>query len=130
MAVIAIGCFVIYAHDISKEAIFGSYSFVAAESNAYERILVEILAFAWLGFFLIVVPNRRILGCTTIGQNTLSVYLLHAFVVALIMKDNVLHYTQGVNLLISVGITVVILLVFGNNLVGKLFKLVFIRRKK
>ena len=69
--------------------------------------------------------NRKIPLLTTFGQNTLSVYLFHGFVVWYITARQRYFLTTPLRVLL---VTAAILAVFGNPLVGKGMKFLLSER--
>ncbi|MBQ6160023.1 MAG: acyltransferase family protein [Oscillospiraceae bacterium] len=118
------GCFVIKL-NVPPAALYGSYSYAAANSTAAVRILIGSCAVGWILFLFLVVPNRRFPFLTTIGQNTLAIYLPHGFLQRAISKHGIFHYSQFKNLLLAAVISCAILAFFGNKYVGRLFKKIF-----
>lgn len=116
------GAFLIYYLKVPSEALYGSYSYVAAKSSAVERILIGVTAFSWIAVLMAIVPNKRIALLTDIGQNTILIYLLHGFIWGLVWKYELLYYSQGINVLIAFLVSCIIVLLLGNKFVGKFFK--------
>ena len=87
-----------------------------------------MLALIWLFFFLLVLTpslDRKIPIMSTVGKNTLAVYLLHAFPVKLMD-----HFGLAADFtpLQTLATAVVILLVFGNDPIGRFFNKFFTGR--
>lgn len=79
----------------------------------------------WIFFFKKVFPQMQIKWISTIGKNTLPIFLMHGFFVKLIGKTGrVFLYSKYKNLGIAVVCTVGILALFGNRYFAKLFRLV------
>ncbi len=52
------------------------------------RIILSIAALCWIGVFLILTPNKKT-WLVTVGQNTLSVYVLHIVIRYIVMANGV-----------------------------------------
>lgn len=120
--------YLLYFCKLPKAAFYGSHSFETLGIDIATKIHIQVLACLWLAFFLLVLApnlNRKIPVVSTIGKNTLAVYLLHAFPVK-IME----HYELTANFtpLHTLAVAVVILLVLGSDLVGRFFNRVFTGR--
>lgn len=81
-------CVVILCRSsISNNMLYGSYSYAIPQYHAGIRIFLALIAFLWiLVFYSVVRPfvNVRIPLVTTLGQNTLPIFLLHGFIVRFI----------------------------------------------
>ena len=110
---------------IRPEVLYGSYPYTQLNYGPAERLFAGATAFCWIGFgCLVLLPmlRRRIPVLTALGQNTLPVYLLHGFVVRYIRHrlPGLLATPLGVLL-----VTLLLLAVFGNPLMGWAFRRVF-----
>ncbi len=77
--------FYLNTRHIDSKDFLGSEDY--ADVNAFlMRIVGWCMAFFWIMILLIWVPERRIPCLSRIGQNTMSVYLLHA-VILLVLKE-------------------------------------------
>ena len=123
--VIVVCSYFIIKLNVPTKALYGSYSYAASKSTAAMRMLIELCALSWILFLFLVVPNRKFCFLTTIGQNTLSIFLLHGFIQRLFSKYNIFLYSQFENLLLAVVIDCVILALLGNKYVGRIFKKIF-----
>ena len=113
---------------VPKKILYGSYSYSAAQSNAFIRTLLFIVAAAWIVVLLYAIPNKRIPLVSSLGKSTLPVFLLHGFVVrglSALRFFKVLGCPQWANLLIALGISVILCALFGNPLMRKLFAKLF-----
>lgn len=54
----------------------------------YVRILLSIVALCWIGVFLILMPKRKT-WLVSVGQNTLSVYILHIVIRYIVMANGI-----------------------------------------
>lgn len=105
--------------------LFGTYPYEQSGGNLWLRLLILGMAMVWMVLLLALSPNRRIPVITAIGQRTMPIYLLHAFVQRLLQKHQFFHFSPNRNLLAAFLITWVLLLVFSLKPIDKLFRRVF-----
>lgn len=110
---------------ITARMLYGSYPYASLGYSALVRLGSMAAALAWVAFLMLAVKpllSRKCPVITAIGQNTLSVYLLHGFVVRAIP-----HFfpTLLSSPLRVFAVLLAIVLVFGNPWTGKLFRTVF-----
>ena len=75
--------------------------------------------------------NKQLKVISTIGVNTLSIYLLHAFILKYIRyKQPIFIYTEVFNILIAIVLTIGILILFGNILTKNNIKRIYQEYKK
>lgn len=99
---------------ITKQMLYGSYSYQALNYGITHRLVIFLAAVIWLAFFLLTVKpliNKKLPVISMIGANTMPVYLLHAWVVKLIGKLQPEFIQSWV---FVIGVCVVCALVFGN----------------
>lgn len=119
------GYYIISSPEISRNVLYGSYSYEKGEYNVSTKLFLLLLGFIWIAFFLCVIPNKKIPFLSVLGQNTLSVFLLHGFLVRLAKKHMLFCYTEPENLLYSVILSITIICLFGNPWSAKWFQLIF-----
>lgn len=84
---------IVYLHahpEISARVLYGANPYSVTATGPLERLSAFILAAVWIVLSLFAVPNIRIPILSTVGKNTLSVYLLHVFVQRLFLKYGLL----------------------------------------
>ena len=113
------------AKGLSDRAFYGAYPYTDANGTLQNRMMLMAMAVVWIGFFLVVVKpalGKRIPLLTTLGQNTLPVFLLHASVIKWLPK-----YLPQLfqNRALVAATTGGVLLLFGNPWVGKVFRMLF-----
>lgn len=97
-----------------RNVLYSSYSY-EKESYAWtDRALLQLIAFAWIGGLFLIIPGRKLPVISMLGKNTLPIFLLHGFVIRLIGKERIFQYSEGENLWLALGITVGLVLLFGN----------------
>ena len=105
--------------------LYGSCSYEVLNYGPWERLFAGATALAWIGFGLLVLKpllHWPLPMLTALGQNTMSVFLLHGFVVRYIRhcQSGMLDTPMMVGL-----VTVLILACCGNPMVGKAFRSLF-----
>lgn len=118
-------CVCLLASDVSRNMLYGSYAYAKTGSTIWGRTMLLLIGFAWIVFLLGslgFILNRKLPLLTTLGQNTLPVFLLHGFVVRAIPR----FFPQWLrNPILILPLTLGILFLFGNPWVGKAFRLFF-----
>ena len=117
--IIAIYAVFLYFNKIPNGLLYGAVSYEKCDGTIVMRALLLIIAFCWILFLFVGLKpylNKRLFLITSIGQNTLPVFLLHGFVVKFlpIYLPDMLNYP-----LITVLLSFVLLLIFGNKLLNK-----------
>ena len=122
-----IGVSLLYLHkaDFPRDALFGSYPYENKGYSLPDRLMFVLIGLAWLGLLWKLftgVLDRHIPLLTTLGQNTLPVFLLHGFVIKAIPKR-----IPWANQLpgLALWLPILLLLLFGNPLIGKIFRTFF-----
>lgn len=115
----------IYLCNFPNTVFYGSSPYASGVRSMLSRLTVMSISLIWIVFFVYTLRpllQKRIPLLTALGQNTLPVYILHA--VAIMIIDGKLP--QLLSSFLSVIITTVgILLLFGNPLIGKIFRFLF-----
>lgn len=125
---VCFGCFYIWKNKkISAFALYGSCSYSAAGYNFISKLLLLLFAFFGIAFLFFVLfrSNRKVPVISSIGAHTMSVFLLHGFLVKLIGKYGFLGQDSGKNMLWVVLLTLVIMVVLGNPVSAGVFRKVF-----
>lgn len=118
-------CYVINTPEITKNVLYGSYSYEKAKYNPIIKTSLILIGFAWIAFLLLIIPNKKIPFVSVLGQHTISVFLLHGFFIRLAKKHNIFCYTEAENLLFAVILSVAIICLFGNPWSAKWFQRIF-----
>lgn len=117
--------YVIHTPEITRNVLYGSYSYEKAKYNILLKLFLTLLGFAWIAFLLLIMPNRKFPFLTILGQHTLSVFLLHGFLVRLAKKHKWFCYSEAENLLLAVILSITIIVLFGNPWSAKWFERLF-----
>ncbi|MBQ2369896.1 MAG: acyltransferase family protein [Peptococcaceae bacterium] len=129
IALMAIAVYVLLQDTaIKSHMMFGSYSYASGWYNASIRLQLLWIGMSWVMFFLFtLVPILRfkIPIVSTIGKNTLPVFLLHGFFMRYARAEGLFTQAAQGDLTQLVVCALVILMVLGNSLVAKVFPYVF-----
>lgn len=109
----------LYLSGITKNMLYGSYAY-SVGYGPVTRFFIMATAMLWIMAFLdlfLSKLNRSLPFLTSIGRNTLPVYLLHGFVVRIMGKYN----WDGDSFLVAALVTVLLTVGLGNPWVGRLF---------
>ncbi|MBK5246502.1 MAG: acyltransferase family protein [Peptostreptococcaceae bacterium] len=75
------------------------------------RIILSIAALCWIGVFLILTPKKKT-WLVTVGQNTLSVYILHIVIRYIVMANGIFNGQDGLTYLIILTLAVISVWIF------------------
>lgn len=118
----------IYICKLPNKAFYGSYPYDKIPADLIDRLIVICASFVWVVFFVKILRplmQRKIPLMTTLGQNTLPVYVLHAFVTKGISAKFPSLLSSPIYIIL---ITAAILCLFGNPFVGNIFRFLFSQR--
>lgn len=125
LLLISLGELYIIKTKVNKKILYGALCYVKAKGSVTDRAVFLLTAFGWILLLERIVPNKRIPVLSSLGQNTMPVYLLHGFVVCLAEKDKWFHFSQPVNFALTCLGAIMLLALFGNKYVGRLFHKIF-----
>lgn len=111
--------FILEKCNITGEMLYGSLSYKYGNYNAVLKLLIMVIAAAWIGMFVILMPNKRVPFLTEIGRYTMPVFLLHGFVVKQVNEIS----PAG-----AVGFSLVLVVLLGNRYANKIFEMIFTGR--
>ena len=117
--------YIITAPEITKNVLYGAYSYEKAHYHVGIKLFLLLSGFAWTAFLLFVIPGKKIAFLSVLGQNTLSVFLLHGFFVRLAKKHQLFCYSEGENLLLATILSFSIIALLGNPWSAKWFRRFF-----
>lgn len=127
-AVILVCRFLLQSTAIKSHMMFGSASYANAWYTPQIKLQLFGIGLVWVAFFLFVLApllNRNLPLISTIGKNTLPVFLLHGFFLRCAGAVGMFTQSEQGNLLQLVLCTVIILVVLGNTIVAKVFPYMF-----
>lgn len=107
-----------------REWFYFKYPYGDEGGSVLMRAGLTLYTLVWLGFFLSVMPSRRLPLLTAMGRSTLPVYLLHGLVVKSLEWHGV-YARVGQPWLLTLGLWAAMLLVFASPPVGRLMRRCF-----
>ncbi len=125
IAALCVTVIAIYRCKLPNTAFYGSYPYSKLPADLLYRLIIICASFVWVVFVVAILwplIQRKLPLITALGQNTLPVYILHAFAT----KGIAAKFPQLLSSpLYVVIITAGILLLFGNPIIGELFRFFF-----
>ena len=88
--------------------------------SIFTKIFIFVMAALWIVIAMLMMPDRRIPLLSVVGRYTMPVFLLHGFVVKL--AGRYCDVTgETLSFLSALFLSVLIVLLFGNQYMGRLF---------
>jgi len=128
IAMIGVVVYLLQDTIIKTNMMYGSYSYAAAWYTAGIRLQLLGIGMVWAAFFLFaLVPilHCKIPLISTIGKNTLPIFLLHGFFMRYAGAMGIFTENAQGDLLQLTLCALAILLILGNAVVAKLFPYIF-----
>lgn len=111
---------------VSNTMLYGSYSYEGAGYSIFIKGLLLLCALNWICFFMWFFPGVNIPVISSIGKNTLIIFLLHGFIKKYLESiGGVFIYSRYVNMGLVVLISGIIVLSFGNRYAGAVGEQIF-----
>lgn len=103
---------------------FGASSYAYSGSSPGIRLLLLAMALLWIWFFLAWIPEGKVFFLTTLGRNTMFVYLLHGFFKLWLDAHAPAVYRYGApgNLLLAFLLSLGLCVLFGNYWLGGVWR--------
>ncbi len=117
--------FIFIQKNVTLKVFYGSYDYAAGNTGAGLRISFMITAILWIILLFIVIPNKQIPFVTYVGSYTLPIYLLHGFIIMILRKVSFFHFTEPVNLLLSLLFSISLVFLFSLPPIRFAFKKLF-----
>ena len=116
--IITIIYFVFNLSSKNERCLYGAFSY---KSMNYSMLFKSMwMAFGICSIFILIntIPDKKIKFISTIGSNTLSIYLMHGIIMKILAKYKSVIFANSyiINILIITAMTIVIVGVFGNNI--------------
>ncbi len=123
--IVILSLFYLRSDKLSNNMLYGSFSYQELGYTAITRGLFMVIALGWIVILMEMFRryfNWKIPLLTTIGKNTWPVFLLHGFIVKLLRR---FAPTLCHNIYIVLGLTIAIVLLLANPLLGRGFRFLF-----
>jgi len=114
--------YIVTCPTITKNVLYGSYSYEKATYSPLIKVLLLVCGFAWIIFLLYLIPNKKIPFVSQFGQNTLSVFFLHGFIVRLAKKYKIFAFSEVGNIFLAIIFSLILISFFGNPKIAGLFR--------
>ena len=121
IAVVIAAVFVLSCDAITPNVLFGASSYAAAGYGPLLKGALLLVATAFIALLLLATPNRRIPFVTAVGAGTLSIYILHGFIVRALSITGLFCFSEVDNLVLALLLSVVMVLALGCKPVAKFF---------
>ena len=119
---VGLSYFIIRNPQWNNAVLYGSNSYQAANYTVLDKFKLMVIACGWIWSIWLLIPNKKCFVLSTIGSNTLSVYILHGFLVYLLRLAPWFHYSEMKNIGLAAAIALAAILVFGNRWVAEVFR--------
>ena len=116
------GYFITQSTGIETKVLYGAFSYMEGSYTPGEKLILMLLAFNWILFLWLNVPSKKMIGISTVGRNTFSIFILHGFLIMTFKKYWIFIFTESGNLIFALLLTAIIITVFGNQMVGNFVK--------
>lgn len=112
---VAIAIAIFYFQDkINSKWLYSSYSYIEKRYGALHRIVIEMIAISFTMMVCLFASKRRLPLVTSIGKNTMSVYLLHSSIISLLdYYDFFKNLTHPI--IVSIVLPIVIVLILSSK---------------
>lgn len=85
----------------------------------YKSIFLVLASFITIAL-LVLVPSKKYPVISTVGKNTMAVYLLHGFIVRIIERMEIIYPSNLLNVVISFIMSIIIVMVLSTNIVSNI----------
>ena len=106
-------------HTLYRDSAYGSLW------DCEARVILQTAACAWIAWLLLVMPPRQLPGITRVGRNTLSIYLLHTWLIRMLRPALPLPGGEMAHVLASAVLAVAMCEALGSGVVCASFRYVF-----
>lgn len=109
---------IIFNKNITANMLYGSYAYKSLKYNPFIKLILLFCGLSWIGFLLYTIRfNKKIPVVTRIGENTLSIFILHGFILKWFQSAKYFSNTK-INIFLIFLISIGIVYALGNVLMG------------
>lgn len=108
-----------YRGMIQSSWLYHSVSYEGGGYTVWIRAWLLFVAYVWIGFFFLVIPEYRLPVLSRVGQYTLPIFLLHGFFVRWVIKIQLFSGNECENILLAAVLAVVFCVLVGNSKVAR-----------
>ena len=87
--------------------------------------MMLVLSFLWIAFLFLIVPSKEVKIISKLGKNTISIFLLHGFIIKIIDKTAFFHWNEIGNIIAALFLSIILCLILGSNITVKIFRITF-----
>ena len=117
-----------FLHDkVAVYWLYGSYSYAEGGYHFTTRVLIYLCTFVISIFAISIIPRKET-AISYVGQRCIQVYLLHGFIIKLMVKykvPNVENLKSGVLITLAAAISFVIVFILSSKIVERVFGTLF-----
>ena len=127
MAIISIIYFIFNISEANIRCFYWSFSYKNMGYTVCFRLMLILLNLSMLFLLNNTISNKKIKYISKIGSNTMPIYLIHGIIVRLLDKYARIIFvgSKEINLLICIVITILILVILGNDYISKYLSFLF-----
>lgn len=125
LLIIVIFEFVLLKTNVSIQLLYGSYAYKNCNGTVFERFTVLLTAFCVIALLCTVLTDKKLPVISSVGKNTMPIFILHAVTVKLLGKFEFFKFSEPVNLLLAIIISLAVMILLGNKYVSQIFKTLF-----
>ena len=114
-----------YAHGTCPKNLLYRDSPYITMWDCAARVILQVAACAWICWLLVMVPAQPRRGLSSVGRNTLPIYLLHTWLIRLLRLVLPLPGDELAHVLMTAALAVAFCLLLGNDVVSTGFRYVF-----
>lgn len=116
--IVVMGWLYIHYHpEISSMMMYGSFPYELLGYNAKIRLGLLIIGICFILLWIQLMPNIKIPYFTSLGRNTLWIFLIHGFIVRYLYKIQFFTFSPTENFMIAVAIALGTIILLGNKYV-------------
>ena len=121
IALISISFFTQLSNPIQGHWLYGSYSYANGGYTWLFKTMWTLLSISVIFILNNITPNKKIALISKFGSNTLIIYLVHGVIIKILGKYSSYIFGDNayINIAICLGITSVLIIVLGNDLIKK-----------
>lgn len=109
--------------SINNSWLYHSYSYAAGEYSLEIRCAILLMGLIMVSSIMVLVPNRKLRIISYIGRNTMSVYLLHGFIMRWLSSVN-MSFSASYNRILAPLLALFLVMILASPPVAKCIKVI------
>ena len=114
-----------FRNDIQNNWFYHALPYQKNVSSGFIRFMMLVLSFLWIAFLFLIVPSKEVKIISKLGKNTISIFLLHGFIIKIIDKTAFFHWNEIGNIIAALFLSIILCLILGSNITVKIFRITF-----